>query len=160
MKTPSRYGLEGSLASLAFILLFVVLLIQVAGRTALFDGPVWTEEFARWVWVWMAFIAMSEAERGNNQLRMDLLAGFLPLGLRRILRRFIDIVYLVIACNLVWIAWKTVLRTWNNESVTLVFTDAVMYAAALAGFALIVLRIVQRLLSGEASADEREGGLT
>ncbi|MEZ5845709.1 MAG: TRAP transporter small permease [Geminicoccaceae bacterium] len=156
MRQPSRYGPEGILSSLAFILLLGVLLVQIGGRTSLFDGPVWTEEFARWVWVWMAFIAMAEAERCDGQLRMDFLSGFLPERLRLVLRRLIDLVYLGIACHLVWIAWKTVSRTWNNESVTLVFTDAVMYAAALLGFALIAFRIARRLISRDGYRD-REG---
>ncbi|MCB1969802.1 MAG: TRAP transporter small permease subunit [Geminicoccaceae bacterium] len=156
-RPPARYGFEGVLASLAFIALLSVLLVQILGRTPLFNGPVWTEELARWIWVWMAFFAIGEAERTDSQLRMDFLAGFLPEIVRRAVRMMIDIVYLAISGHLVWIAWKTVLRTWNNESVTLPLSDAAMYAAALAGFVFVVHRVVRRLIRGCRRPSSAEG---
>ena len=64
------------------ILLFAVLMIQIFGRTPMFRGPVWTEEAARWIWVWMAFIAIAAVERNDAQLRMGFLADALPARAR------------------------------------------------------------------------------
>lgn len=140
-----RYSLEGCVASILFIVLFGVLLIQIFGRTPLFTGPVWTEEAARWLWVWMAFIGIAEVERQNGQLRMGFIADALPLSWRRLLFILIDVVYLAIVAHLVWISYKTVLRTWNNEAVTLPMSDAVLYASGLVAAVLILHRIARRL---------------
>ena len=32
----------------------------------------WTEELIRWLWVWMACLGLSEAERYQQHLRMDM----------------------------------------------------------------------------------------
>lgn len=141
-----RYSLEGCVASILFIILFGVLLIQIFGRTPLFTGPVWTEEAARWLWVWMAFIGIAEVERQNGQLRMGFIADALPLSGRRLLFILIDVVYLAIVAHLVWISYKTVLRTWNNEAVTLPMSDAVLYASGLVASVLILHRIARRLV--------------
>ncbi|MCK8462887.1 TRAP transporter small permease [Aliiroseovarius sp. S1339] len=147
MENPRKYSIEGIVASVFFIVLIGVVLIQVFGRTPLFRGPVWTEETARWLWVWMAFIGISEVERQDGQLKMAFLADLLPGGARRILYTVIDLVYLGIVGHLIWIAYKTVLRTSDNVSVTLPTTDAVLYASGLVATVLILHRIVRRLLS-------------
>lgn len=145
MTQVRRYSLEGIVASLLFIILFGVLLIQIFGRTPLFVGPVWTEELARWIWVWMAFIAIGEVERQDSQLRMGFIAEALPAGAKRILYTLIDVVYLGIMVHLCVIGYRSIIRTWSNESVTLPVSDAALYASAFVASVLIVLRIVRRL---------------
>ena len=146
MQKLRLYSPEGIAAALIFIALIAVLLVQVLGRTPLFRGPVWTEELARWLWVWMAFIGIGEAERTNSQLRMDLLAGFLGGKARFWLFMAIDVAYLAIVSHLVWIGWNTVIRTWSNASVTLPVPDGMLYLAALVGLLLVLLRIVLRIV--------------
>ncbi|MCO6381116.1 MAG: TRAP transporter small permease [Vannielia sp.] len=152
MRRRARYSPEGVFSTLIFCGLIVVILIQILGRTPLFTGPVWTEELARWLWVWMVFIGIGEAERTNAQLRMDLLGGLLKERGRMILFTAIDLVYFGVACHLVWIGWKTVERTWRNASVTLPAPDGAMYLAAFLGMILVVWRIGARLL-GKAGRD-------
>ena len=146
MQKLRLYSPEGIAAALIFIVLIAVLLVQVLGRTPLFRGPVWTEELARWLGVWMAFIGIGEAERTNSQLRMDLLAGFLGGKARLWLFMAIDVAYLAIVSHLVWIGWNTVIRTWSNASVTLPVPDGMLYLAALVGLLLVLLRIVLRIV--------------
>lgn len=154
MQTRRLYSLEGIVATLIFAALIAVLMIQVFGRTPLFRGPVWTEELARWLWVWMAFIGIGEAERTNSQLRMDLLAELLGGRARQLLFTAIDVVYLAIVAHLVWIGWKTVLRTWSNAAVTLPVPDGMLYLAALVGFVFVLIRIARRLVG----VGSRDGG--
>lgn len=146
MKPLGKYSPEGIAASIFFIVLIVVLMIQILGRTPLFTGPVWTEETARWLWVWMAMIAIPEVERTDSQLRM----GFLVEQLRRRARiavlTIIDLVYLGVVLHLIWIGWNTVQRTWSNEAVTLPTTDAVLYASGFVAMILIANRVIRRLL--------------
>ncbi len=146
MGNPRKYSIEGIVASVFFIVLIGVVLVQVFGRTPLFRGPVWTEEAARWLWVWMAFIGIAEVERQDGQLKMAFLAELLPEGARRALYTAIDLVFLGIMCHLAWISYKTVLRTWDNVTVTLPTTDALLYASGLVASILIIHRIVRRLI--------------
>ncbi|WP_282025725.1 TRAP transporter small permease [Limimaricola cinnabarinus] len=142
-----RYSFEGIVASALFILLFAVLMIQIFGRTPMFRGPVWTEEAARWIWVWMAFIAIAAVERNDAQLRMGFLADALPARARHWLAIAVDLLWGGILCHLVLISWKTVQRTWNNEAVTLPATDAVLYAAGLVAVVLVLHRVARRILA-------------
>lgn len=145
-----KYHFEACVAAVLFIVLFLVILVQIFGRTPLFVGPVWTEELARWLWVWMALIGIGAVERDNAHLRMGFLIALLPRAAQHALALVIDVVYLAIAGHLVWIAWKAVLRTWRNESVSLPTTDALLYASALFALVLVVHRILRRLLTGHS----------
>lgn len=147
MPLARKYSPEGIAASVLFLILIVVVLIQVFGRLDIFTGPVWTEELARWLWVWMAFLGIGEVERTDSQLRMGFLADRLRHARRRILNTVVDGVYLAIMGHLCWIGYKTVLRTWNNEAVTLPVSDAVLYAAFFVASFFILLRIVARIRS-------------
>lgn len=148
MLTGCRYSVEGVVASVLFLVLIGVVLLQVFGRLGLFAGPVWTEELARWIWVWMAFLAVGEAERTNNQLRMSFFSEFLPARMRKILFTGVDIIYLGVTCHLCWIGYKTVKRTWYNESVTLPVPDAFLYFSYVVASLFIIWRIVNRLTRG------------
>ncbi len=145
---PRKYGFEATIASILFIVLFGVILLQIVGRTPLVKGPIWTEELARWIWVWMALIGIGTVERDRAHLRMGFLVEMLPLAVQRVAGIVTDVIYLGLAGHLIWIAWKAVGRTWNNTSVTLPMTDGVLYASALVAMVLIFHRILRRLLSG------------
>ena len=145
-----RYSLEGTIAAILFLVLIGIVTIQIFGRTPLFRGPVWTEEAARWVWVWMAFLGIGEVERQNKHLRMGFLAAMLPAVARRIVFMAIDLVYLAIMAHLAWIGWRTVERTSINSAVTLPVPDAVLYASAFLASLFVLYRIVRRLLAGRS----------
>ena len=140
-------SIEGVAAAIFLIALFGVVLIQIFGRTPLFTGPVWTEEAARWLWVWMAFVGIAAVERNDAQLRMGFLADAFGRRVRLVLFTLIDVAYAGIAAHLAWIGYHTVLRTWNNAAVTLPATDALLYASGAAAFVLVLHRIVRRILA-------------
>lgn len=140
-----KYGIEASISSVLFIALFFVMVLQIFGRTPIVTGPVWTEELARWLWVWFALIGIATVERDNAHLRMGFLIEFLPSRIQKVWAIITDLVYIGLAIHLVWIAYVSILRTWNYESVTLPTTDATLYASAFFAMILIVHRIARRL---------------
>ena len=73
-----RYAFEGILAAVFLVALFLVVLLQILGRTGIVPGPIWTEELARWLWVWMALIGIGAVERNRAHLRMGFLIELLP----------------------------------------------------------------------------------
>ncbi|CTQ53191.1 2,3-diketo-L-gulonate TRAP transporter small permease protein YiaM [Roseibium album] len=154
-----KHSFEACIASVIFIALFFVILIQIFGRTDLFTGPIWTEELARWLWVWMALIGIGAVERNGTHLRMGFLIELLPQKVQRSFALVTDLVYLAIAGQLLWISYKTILRTWRNESVSLPTTDAVLYASAFFALLLIIHRILRRLIAGRNDNSKVEAPL-
>lgn len=150
MEPDRKYSLEGILASLIFLVLIGVVTIQILGRTPVMRGPVWTEEAARWLWVWMAFIGIGEVERQNKHLRMGFIAMMLPDVVRRIVFTGVDLAYLGIMGHLCWIGWRTLVRTSANSAVSLPVSDAVLYASAFLASIFVIHRILRRILAGQS----------
>ena len=142
---PGRYSTEGILSAILLALMMLLILFQIASRLGLMPGQVWTEELIRWVWVWMAMLAVSEAERTHQHLRMEMLPSLWSAAARRVVYTLIDAATGVLAVYMAWLGIKGVLRTWNDESVTLFMTDAVLYAALPVGAVLWALRLLLRV---------------
>lgn len=152
IKQPPKYSPEGVLSSVFFAVLIAVILMQVFGRSNWVPSLVWTEELARWVWVWLAVIGIAEVERTNTHLRMAFLLDMMSRGLRRAVSLVFDAVTFLAVCQLLWVSYKTVMRTLNNRSVTLIFTDAFLYGSFLLASVLILIRIalrIRRRLAGD-----------
>ena len=150
MENTRQYSLEGVVATIFFLVLIGIVMIQVLGRTPIMRGPVWTEEAARWIWVWMAFIGIGEVERQNKHLRMGFLAEMLPYAVRRAVFTAIDLVYLVLMGHFSWIGYTTVERTWSDTSVTLPVGSGMLYSSAFVASFFILYRILRRLLAGRS----------
>jgi hypothetical protein len=76
---------------------------------------------------------------------MEMLPALWSAAVRRVVYTVIDAATGVLAVYMAWLGIKGVLRTWNDESVTLFMTDAVLYAALPVGAALWALRLFLRV---------------
>lgn len=140
-----RYSPEGIASAALLTLMMLLILFQIASRLGFLAGQVWTEELIRWIWVWLALLGVSEAERMHQHLRMEMLPALWSARLRRAVYAVIDAGTGALALYLAWLGVKGVLRTWNDESVTLVLSDGVLYAALPVGALLWALRLFLRV---------------
>jgi len=143
--TPGRYSAEGIVSAALLALMMALILFQIASRLGFMAGQVWTEELIRWIWVWLAMLGVAEAERMQQHLRMEMLPALWTARLRRAVYAVIDAGTGVLALYMAWLGVKGVLRTWNDESVTLYMSDAVLYAALPVGAVLWALRLFLRV---------------
>lgn len=145
--SPRHTGVTGHVAATLLCLLMAVILLQILGRFGVFPGQVWTEELTRWLWVWMAFLGVAAAERRQEHLRMEFLTQALGRRARGRLFRAQDIAAAILAAYLCWQGVKGVMRTLDNESVTLPVPDAVLYLSLPVGMALWCLVLTRRVMS-------------
>lgn len=78
--------LSRTLVGLAFFGMIVAVTIQLLGRNALFDAPVWTEELARFGLLYLAALGLGPSLRTGDLVNVDLfcegLSGRKPWLLR------------------------------------------------------------------------------
>lgn len=70
--------LEEGVPSLAVVLMFLVVLYQVALRDLFTRPPSWSDELARYLYIYMVFLGAAHVSRRGLHIRMDVL----PLRLR------------------------------------------------------------------------------
>ena len=96
-----------------FAATLVVITAQVLCRYVLNDSLVWTEELARYLFVWITFIGAALAVKEGTHIRVALIVDRLPSNVRR----FLDVAQLVLAAAflglLVWLGFQWV---WLNAS--------------------------------------------
>ena len=146
--------------AMAVLLAALTLLVgvQIAGRFLFAYSIFWSDELARFLLVWAAFLGMSVGVRRGAHPAVDsLVRGLRPRGAR--------VAFAVaVACSLlfflVMVGYGTVLvqRTWLQRSPSLGLRMGLPYLAVPVAGILMGLHTIAIALRG-AAADTRAGGL-
>ena len=138
----------------AFAGMFACVLGQVVFRY-FFDSPlVWSDELARYLFVWASFLGWIIAARRRSHLSIDMLSMKLPPRGVATLRVFGALCGLAFAALLVWYGWRIMVRNLDVDTTTLFFSQGIVYAIvpvaalAIALYALADLRTAWRALAG------------
>ena len=143
-----------AIAVVAFAGMFACVLGQVFFRYFLGAPLVWSDELARYLFIWASFLGWIIAARRRSHLTIDMLTMKLPPRGAAALRAFGALCGIAFAALLVWYGWRITARNLDVETTTLFFSQGVVYAivpaAALAVglYALADLRAALRALAG------------
>lgn len=146
------------LAIAAFTGMFLCVIAQVVFRYFLGSPLVWSDELARYLFVWASFLGWIIAARRRSHLSIDMaVARLAPRG-RAALRLVGALAGVAFAALLVFYGWRITARNLDVETTTLFFSVGVVYAmvpvAALAVglYAIADGLAAWRSLAGEAKA--------
>ena len=133
------------MAIAAFCGIFLCVLVQVVFRYA-FNSPLtWSEELARYLFIWCAFLGWIVASRRNSHLAMTFLTDRFPRGGRIALAGLVQLATLVFAWLLGTRGLTLVRNNWDVENVAVPFNLGVVYliepiaATFIAMYALMAL---------------------
>ncbi len=134
------------------------LAVQVVARYV-FNAPLtWSEELARYTFIWLSFLGAWLAWSKREHLGIDLLAEASPPRVAWILRRIVEIVVLVFAISAMVFGRRILEVSINQPSAVLRVPMAWVYLAFYAGFTLIAIQTVVDLvgpLIGRGGSAER-----
>ena len=112
----------------AFSGMFACVLAQVFFRYFLGEPLVWSDELARYLFIWASFLGWIIAARRGSHLTIDMLATRLAPRGRAAVRAFGALCGIAFAALLVWYGWRITLRNLDVDTTTLFFTQGVVYA--------------------------------
>ncbi len=149
-----------ALLVLLFVLIFALVLAQVVCRYVFNSPLVWSEELARFAFMWLAMLAWSLGSRRRSHIAVTFFAARLPAKARLALAIAVQSA-IILFCIL--LAWYGASLTWRNlglPAVTLPISFALVYAVVPVGAAAMVLYAVAEILvlakSGRAEAATRD----
>lgn len=126
----------------------VVMLAQIVRRYLFNDSLSWSEEFCRYFYIWLMFVAFSYSARLGSDLRVDALIGMLPAGARQV----IDLINLILCALLSGFLFyhsfgtvAAVIKT-GEASVALHLPMQYVYASSVVGYGLGTVRYLQRIV--------------
>jgi C4-dicarboxylate transporter DctQ subunit len=142
-----RYGAAGVLIVMTALYGFNVLVRALAPAYASMFA--WIDEAARYLLVWLVFLAAGVTLEAGRHVSVDVVRGRLSPRLERILFAVIDLVGVVFATGAAMIALNLTLlvKATGQISPTLGVPTYVLYAAPVVGFASLAFRYLLRLLS-------------
>lgn len=135
-------------AAVLFAVLFALVLTQIVWRYVLAAPLVWSEEAARYLYVWIAFLGWAVAARRGTHIAIGALVDRLPAVGRRALARLGLGLTGLLAGGLLW---HGLAIAWRNRDVPMVTLPAgfwLVYAAVPVA-AILLLRLVLRRLREE-----------
>ncbi len=132
-------------AIVVFAGIFLCVFAQVILRYV-FDSPMtWSEELARYLFIWCAFLGWVIASRGNGHLALTFVAERLPAPAQRGIAAAIHAATVFFAWILGSRGWKLVANNWDVDNVAVPFSLGAVYlivplaSIAIAAYALAAL---------------------
>lgn len=126
-------------------LMSILIFVQVVMRYAFDNSLVWSEELARYMFVWLVYFAVSYTARREKHIRIDAAINLYPKKLRPYVEMLSEIIVLAfsvfIAVTAITVYQKI---TWSGQmSPAMRIPMQFVYAAPLVGFFLTAIRQLQ-----------------
>lgn len=131
------------------VALYLILLVQVFFRYVMSSPLIWTEEVARFVFVWLVFIGAAVVTTRNEHIAVTFLSDRLPQPLARFTIRLAALITMTAAAVVAWSSVGFLEATAQLLSPAVQLPMAWVYAAPTLGFILIALHSVEFVLTGE-----------
>jgi len=136
---------EEWIAIALFVILFFILVLQVVARFVLDVPFFWTEELARYLFVWVVLIGSSEAIRTRTHIGMELVPNLLGERHRLLLGIVMDVLVLGCLIALTYHGAAYARHANGVDSIVLDLPESLLYGALPVGAALMSLRLTLRL---------------
>lgn len=123
--------------------------VQIFMRYVMGASLSWSEELARYCFIWMSYIGVSYAVRRNVSISTTVLTdAFSSRLVRLIIGLFANLVFAAFALLVVTQGIMLVQKIsgFGQKSASLGLPMAYVYAAPVAGFTLTLFRLVQRMV--------------
>jgi C4-dicarboxylate transporter DctQ subunit len=140
-----NFGTKVLVGFLVFSMVAVVS-IEVFFRYVLNSSLSWSEEIARYLMIWMAFLGASLAVRSGAHISIEAFMKMMPLRVRQVVRITILLVLILFLASLVYESWNITQRVWRQEATSISMSMGYVYIAAPIGFFLMTLNFIAMLL--------------
>lgn len=145
LKWLNRYLEEYTLVILS-IFTVVVIFTQVVMRYVFSNSLPWSEEIARYAFVWMVYIGVSYGVKKNKHLSVDVFSELLDYNGKIIIGIIANILFLIFALVITYFGMDIVARI-TRESAAMRLPMGWVYAAPLIGMILTSVRLIQNIWS-------------
>jgi TRAP-type C4-dicarboxylate transport system permease small subunit len=98
---------------LLLVLMFLTTFYQILARDVFFISSMWTEELARFLFVWIVFIGAATLVKDNEHIRIAIVLDRLPAGLRRLISIISTMMVLAFGVVFVWSSYANILNNWE-----------------------------------------------
>ncbi|MDR1578861.1 MAG: TRAP transporter small permease [Synergistaceae bacterium] len=137
-----------------------LLAVQVFMRYVMGNSLSWSEELARYVFIWLVYIGVSYGAKIMKHIRIEAALGLFPKESRPFVMLAGDVIFLCFSLFICYTAWGVLQRQirLNQISPAMGMPLWIVYAAPMVGFGLCSVREAQNVLYRIKLLREDDGG--
>lgn len=148
---------------LLLVVMSVVVFSNVSLRYVTGQSITWADEVARYLMIWMTFLASGLVLRQGGHVAITNLHDVLPLPLRRLLRAAIVALLLFFFAYMVWVGQQYMVRMGRQLTPATRISYWYIYLAMPAGFSLLIAHLLliapRFIMAGAHVEDEDASGV-
>ena len=146
MKTVSKVirainQVEAVLLGLMLCTMIVITTLQVIYRYVLNNPLIWSEELARFLFIWLVMFGAGYCVSRNKHIRVDTITNLLPQKAVRVIRAVIDILAIAVAVYLFPSAVAYAKAQMKITGVGTGISMGLIYGAVAVGIVLLVIHL-------------------
>lgn len=138
----------------------VIVFANVCLRYFTNNSIVWSDEVARYLMIWLAFLGAGLAFRFGGLVAIDNVQYALSTRNARIMRGIVALIMFAFFCGMIWVGINYVQRTMFQMTPATRIPFAYVYSAIPIGFGLLIIHFLlvvkQYVLGGMASLQEED----
>ena len=140
-------NIEKMLCVIALALMSAVIVAQVFCRYVLNSSLSWSEELARYLFIWMIYIGISYGVKLDKHICVDAVYSFAPKSIKRYYAIIGYLLFLLFAVAMVYFGILVVGMQISSGQVSpaMGLPMQYVYAAPVVGMVLTVVRLVQKI---------------
>ena len=139
-------------------LMTILIGVQIFMRYVMGASLSWSEELARYFFIWMTYSGVAYAIRKNAHIRVTMFAHLLPPKGQVYLRLLTHAIFAGFACYAMYQGWFLIEKTFRfgQKSASLGMPMAYIYLAPFTGFSMVLVRLAQSFICELRDGTERE----
>ena len=125
-----------------------ILFIQVVMRYVFNNSLSWSEELARYLFIWLCFIGVSFGAKQMKHLKIDVFINVFPKKFRPYVIVFADVIVLAFSVIIMYAAYVTVVRymALGTASPANHIPMWIVHSAPIVGYFLTAIRQIQAII--------------
>lgn len=134
--------IENAVIILGLSAMFLILLEQVIMRYVFSRPLTWSEEAARFIFVYVSFIGISYAYRQKGHIRMEVVVNLFPQAVRRGLEVLINLGTIALFCYMIPFSFRFIGIQAGVKATATHIPMSIVYTALPLGMALSCVRLL------------------
>lgn len=157
-------NLERVFLMVIMILATLIVALQVVTRYLLKVSLPWSEEIARYMFLWLTWVGASYATKMRRHVTIDIVVEALPKAGKKVCTVISTVVWIIFLCIMIYISVKLTasVASGNQHAVGSGIPMWIPYASIPTGMILMLFRLLQNCwhdLKYGAPKDAEEGGV-
>ncbi|WP_352401016.1 TRAP transporter small permease [Anaerotignum sp.] len=150
---------ELTVCSILMVAMTVLIFVQVIMRYVFGSSLVWSEELARYIFIWLIYLGISYGARIMKHIKIEAAMGLFPQKLRPFVVILGDVLFLAFSVIIVYLAYGVVMSQvrLGQNSPAMQIPMWFMYSAPMVGFGLTAVRQIQVIIF--RMKDLKKGGV-